>query len=129
MGQFDYLVNNVIARISAARSEKKQEATSLSTTAENMFGGVGQMIQELQSALDKKFPDQKPSVSLGGWTKIPNGAANNLKLKSATAEKDKDIKLEIELGRADVMIDRRIVASETALKVLADETADFFIAE
>jgi hypothetical protein len=51
MGQFDHLVNNVIARISAARSEKKQEAMSLSTTAENMFGGVGQMIQELQSAL------------------------------------------------------------------------------
>ncbi len=128
MGKFDYEINNAVERISAVKRERAQEAASIAQTAENMFG-AGELVQGLQAALAKRFSDQKLSASLGTWTKTANGAANKLTLKDAATGKERDIELEFEFGRADVMINRKIVTMDKKLSVLLGEIVNFFSEE
>jgi hypothetical protein len=124
MGQFDHVVESIIAQISTIQERRRQDAESLATTADNMFGRVGLMIQELQPRLTQSVPDQKPKVSLSGWVKTENGATNTLKLKSATSEKD--IPLGITFGQATVTVAGESVPSDKCLNSLAKEIMRFF---
>lgn len=127
MGQFDQVIANITNRIAAARATKQQEAKSVATTAENMFGNVGIMVGELQPHLAEKFPEQQPEVSLDCWVQTPakDGATNTLKLKSATARKD--ITLEMKFGHAEVSIGGATVSSFGTIEAIAAEITRFYI--
>jgi hypothetical protein len=104
MGEFDGTVNKIINDISAVRNERQNEARALSTAAENKFGNVGQLIRELQPALASKFSDEEPSIELGDWVKTKNGATNKLKLKRKGQARERNIELEMEHGKPEVII-------------------------
>src|SRR5215469_10011756 len=78
MGNFDGTVRKIITDINAERDKRKSEAESNAMTAETIFGGIGQLIQELQPELAKVLPDLAPEVSLGAWVRRDGVLENTL---------------------------------------------------
>ena len=124
MGQFDHVVNGIIAKISTELTAKRQEEISAATAVENMFGNVGLMIQELQPRLTEQFPDLEPKIALGRWVKEKDRITNTLKLKCGSREKD--IHLEVLIWDSDVLVDREAFPKNRAMDMLAAKIAHFY---
>jgi hypothetical protein len=124
MGRFDGTVDKVINGISAARNVKRKADASVFQTAENMFGNVGTLIQELEPALAKKFPDQKPEIFLAGWVEKDGVITNSLKLKSTT--KQKEIPLAMVIGQSRVSVDGRTIENGSVLDAIGQKIVSFF---
>jgi len=124
MGQFDHVVDNIVARIASQHSEREKDAQSVQATAEKMFGNIGTLAKELQPVLEARFPDMKPKLVLGRWTKGVTGASNTLRLETATRKED--IKLDMTFNHGAVQIDGRAISSHDALNALGEKIARFF---
>jgi hypothetical protein len=119
------IIKNIVDRISTTKHERAEKTKSIAQTAENMFS-VRELVQGLESALQSKFPEQKLNASLGAWTEIANGATNTITLKDGETGREKEIKLQMQFGQADVIIDGKIVNPDQKFNVLAQYIVDFF---
>ena len=124
MGQFDDVVNGIIAKISTVLTARRQEEQSAATAVENMFGNVGLLIQKRHSRLTEQFPELEPRISLGRWVKEKDRITNTLKLKCGTRERD--IHLEVLIWDSDVLVDREAFPKNRAMDMLAAKIAHFY---
>jgi hypothetical protein len=127
MGKFDETVGKIIAEINADRAKKKSETDTAAATAETTFGGIGQLIQELQPELDKTFPDLVPELSLGTWVKRGDGVIENT-LTLKRVGNSKEIYLAASGGSVRVGKEKKVVPSENAHPAIIQEIVRFFTA-
>ena len=126
MGNFDGTVRKIITDINAARDKRKSEAESNAATAETIFGGIGQLIQELQPELVKLLPDLAPEVSLSTWVRRDGVLENTLSLNRIGNHKD--IPLRAGDAGGKVTVGENMIRSEDAHGAIIQEIVLFFSA-
>ena len=126
MGNFDGTVRKIITDINAARGKRKSEAESNAATAETIFGGIGQLIQELQPELVKLLPDLAPEVSLSTWVRRDGVLENTLSLNRIGNHKD--IPLRAGDAGGKVTVGENMIRSEDAHGAIIQEIVLFFSA-
>jgi hypothetical protein len=123
MENFDGTVRKIITDINAERDKRKSEAESNAMTPETIFGGIGQLIQELQPELAKVLPDLAPEVSLGAWVRRDGVLENTLSLNRVGNHKH--IPLLAGVGGGKVKVGENTIRSEDAHGAIIQEIVRF----
>jgi len=125
MGNLDGTVRKIITDINAEWDKRKSEAESNAKDAETIFGGIGQLIQELQPELAKVLPDLAPNVSLGTWVRRDGVLENTLSLTRAGNHKDIPL---AGVGGGKVRVGEDTIRSEDTHGAIIQEIVRFFSA-
>ena len=125
MGNLDGTVRKIITDINAEWDKRKSEAESNAKDAETIFGGIGQLIQELQPELAKVLPGLAPNVSLGTWVRRDGVLENTLSLTRAGNHKDIPL---AGVGGGKVRVGEDTIRSEDTHGAIIQEIVRFFSA-